>query len=64
MRVQDPGPVLRDGQHSAAGNRRIQATGRHAGSGAQDQRVQARVSVHIRLGDPGSAAAGQCLHHG
>jgi hypothetical protein len=48
--------VLRDGVDQAARHRRLQAPGGDPARGEQDRRVQARVSVDLRLGDPRPAA--------
>ncbi len=44
--------VLRDGLDQAARHRRLEAARGHVLRRHQDRRVQTRVSVHLRLGDP------------
>ena len=58
--------VLRDGIDPAARHRRLQAARRHQRSRQQDLAVQARMPVHLRVGDPRSPAPGSRLqqrHH-
>ena len=50
-----PLQVLRDRHDQAPCDRRLEAAGGHAQRGAADLRVQARVPVHLRLGDQGPA---------
>lgn len=62
LRVQDTGAVLRDGLDPAACNRWQQATRRHLRCSGQDRPVQARVPVHLRLGDSRPTAQRGMLH--
>ena len=64
LRVQDPRPLLRDGIHPAAGDRRQQAPRRHQRRRRKDRPVQARVPVDIRLGDTRSAPLRERLQPG
>lgn len=48
--------VLRNRFDQAACHWRLQAAGGHQWRGEQDRRLQARVSVHLRVGDQGPVA--------
>lgn len=64
LRVQDTGSVLRDWVHTAPRYRRLQAASCHPGGGRAHRAVQARVPVHLRLGDSRPAALRWCLQPG
>ncbi len=51
--------VLRDGDHQAPGHRGLQTPSSHSQRGSAHLRVQARVSIHLCLGDQGQAAVGR-----
>ena len=53
--------VLRDGHDKAPGDRGLQAPRGDAQRGAAHLRVQARVPLHLRLGDPRQAPLGRNL---
>ena len=48
--------VLRDGFDQTARHRRLQAARRHLQRRDQNRRVQARMPVHLRMGDPRPSA--------
>lgn len=52
LRVKDPGPLPRDGLHSARRHRRIQAESDYAQGGQLHSRAEAEGSRHFRVGDP------------